>query len=395
MRMNKINCFAALITILIIGCTKTSGIKTSGDIFTGGESYVPGTSNSGGGDSGVASQPGVITAGEWNDLEHWDFWNNILLDSSYSKMPGYWGFYHAHRIAVNISGTNGLPVTDALVQLKANGTTLCTAKTDNKGNCELWPDLFKSTADVNFSGLQLCINNGNKIVNGIKPYEQGINKIILPDANTASNKIEISFVVDATGSMGDELEYLKTELYDVISRIKNDNPAAALSTASVFYRDAGDAYLTKASDFTNDIAGTINFIKDQNADGGGDFPEAVHAALDKAVNDLQWSASAKTRILFLILDAPPHYEPAILQSLHNSISAADEKGIKIIPVTASGIDKETEFLMRFMAISTNGTYVFITNDSGIGNDHLIPTVGDYDVEFLNNLMVRLVDKYAQ
>jgi hypothetical protein len=46
-------------------------------------------------------------------------------------------------------------------------------------------------------------------------------------------------------------------------------------------------------------------------------------------------------------------------------------------------------------MSTNGTYVFITNDSGIGNDHLQATVGDYEVEFLNDLMVRLVKKYTQ
>ncbi len=51
--------------------------------------------------------------------------------------------------------------------------------------------------------------------------------------------------------------------------------------------------------------------------------------------------------------------------------------------------------MRFMAISTNGTYVFITNDSGIGNEHLEPTVGEYQVEYLNDLLVRLINKYSE
>ena len=51
--------------------------------------------------------------------------------------------------------------------------------------------------------------------------------------------------------------------------------------------------------------------------------------------------------------------------------------------------------MRFMAISTNGTYVFITSDSGIGNPHLEPTVGEYEVEFLNDLLVRLINKYSE
>jgi hypothetical protein len=44
---------------------------------------------------------------------------------------------------------------------------------------------------------------------------------------------------------------------------------------------------------------------------------------------------------------------------------------------------------------TNGTYVFITNDSGIGNEHLEPSVGEYEVELLNELLVRLILKYTE
>ena len=50
--------------------------------------------------------------------------------------------------------------------------------------------------------------------------------------------------------------------------------------------------------------------------------------------------------------------------------------------------------MRFMAMSTNGTYVFLTDDSGIGNSHLKPTTGSFQVEQLNGLMNRLIRKYA-
>ena len=50
--------------------------------------------------------------------------------------------------------------------------------------------------------------------------------------------------------------------------------------------------------------------------------------------------------------------------------------------------------MRSFAILTNGTYVFITDDSGVGNDHLEPTIGDFEVEKLSDLMVRLVSEYV-
>ena len=291
-------------------------------------------------------------------------------------------------------GTDSLPIIDATVQLKNDGQTIFSAKTDYQGKAELWADLFQENANVDFSTYKIDINNGSNILSHVKPWAEGINQVILAPA-TIENNIDIAYVVDATGSMGDELEYLKTELLDVISRAQSGNLHATISTASVFYRDEGDDYLTKVSNFTTDNKATIDFIKDQHSDGGGDFPEAVHSALEKAINTLQWSAHARTRLLFLVLDAPPHYETAIISSIQASIQSAAAKGIKIIPITASGIDKNTEFLMRFLSISTNGTYVFITDDSGIGESHLTATVGPYEVEYLNNLMVRLINKYAQ
>jgi hypothetical protein len=39
--------------------------------------------------------------------------------------------------------------------------------------------------------------------------------------------------------------------------------------------------------------------------------------------------------------------------------------------------------------------VFITNDSGIGNEHIDASVGDHEVEKLADLMIRLIQKYVE
>lgn len=340
------------------------------------------------------NQAGQITAGEWNDLENWLFWQNIMASNDFNSMPQYWSIYNNNRIVVDVVSTEQTPISNSLVELKRNGSTIFTAKTDNKGKAELWVDVFQNNNNVDYSTLSIAINSGAYLISNVISFNQGVNRIEIPHVAT-DDKIELAFVVDATGSMGDELEFLKTELLDVISRVKTEHPNSSVFTSSVFYRDEGDEYVTRISHFTNDTNATLNFIKNQSAAGGGDFPEAVHTALDKAINELQWSTNAKTRIVFLLLDAPPHYEKAVINDIHNSILKAAEKGIKMIPITASGIDKETEFLMRFIAISTNGTYVFITDDSGIGESHLQASVGDYQVELLNNLMVRLINKSAE
>ena len=96
----------------------------------------------------------------------------------------------------------------------------------------------------------------------------------------------------------------------------------------------------------------------------------------------------------MLLDAPPHKQDDVIKSLQSTIPQYAAKGIRIIPIAASGVDKPTEFFLRFTAIATDATYVFLTNDSGIGGDHIKATVGDYEVELLRDLMIRLIKQYS-
>ncbi|MEZ4986299.1 MAG: hypothetical protein R2795_14880 [Saprospiraceae bacterium] len=64
--------------------------------------------------------------------------------------------------------------------------------------------------------------------------------------------------------------------------------------------------------------------------------------------------------------------------------------MQIIPISCSGVDKSTEYLMRCMALATNGTYTFVTDHSGIGNSHIEPSTDVYKVEYLNDVITRLI-----
>ena len=157
-----------------------------------------------------------------------------------------------------------------------------------------------------------------------------------------------------------------------------------------FYRDVGDAYVTRSFAFTDNFEQAIDQLEKQEYGGGGDFPEAVHSALNDAIYEHQWSSSARSRLLFLVLDAPPHNDQEVISDLHSAIKEASANGIQIIPIAASGINKDTEFLLRTLDITTNGTYIFLTDDSGIGNSHLEPSVGEYTVQPLNDLLVDII-----
>lgn len=337
-------------------------------------------------------QSGLLTAGELHDFSKWTLWNDIATKdlAAYQKQ---WKLNPLHRYTLQVENKNGTPLVDAIVSLKSkDNQVVWSAHTDNTGKAELWLNMNDST---NFSKnkLQLTIKykNTEKSITDVKGFSKGINFIKFEEECEFPNIVDIAFVVDATGSMQDEIDYLNAEFIDIINKSKDSLKQVTLNTAMVLYRDKGDEYITKKSNFTSNHSETLNFIKTNNeAGGGGDYEEAVEIALDEAINNLTWSNNARARILFLVLDAPPHDNDAVKNKIQNLLTIAASKGIKIVPVVCSGIDKSTEFLMRSLALGTNGTYVFLTDHSGIGNGHIEPTTDKYEVETLNQIMRRII-----
>ena len=87
-----------------------------------------------------------------------------------------------------------------------------------------------------------------------------------------------------------------------------------------------------------------------------------------------------------------HYIDGTDAALDAAVRSAAERGIRLVPVVASNADRTTELFGRALAICTGGTYVFLTDDSGVGNSHLEPIVGDYTVESLHNVIVRIINE---
>ncbi len=339
---------------------------------------------------------GVLTAGEWNDLDNWNrHWSDMLKDGEIDDHQRTYGFFPKHRYTVLLLNEAGFPAIDVPVTLtNAAGATCWTGHTDNTGKAELWYGLTDKNALPGVLSASITINGRQQQLGTVKPHEQGINRFTIQRDCQAPKLLDIMWAVDATGSMGDEISYLKTELLDVIARVQRTNQNLTIRMGATFYRDNTDAYLVKSSGLSPDIQSTVAYIQDQYADGGGDTPEAVHSALEEVVFRQKWSDEAVARICFLILDASPHQTPEVNANMQRSIQEAARKGIRMVPVSASGIQKDTEFLMKFFGLATNGSYVFLTDHSGVGNKHLEPTTDEYKVEAFNDLLVRLINQYA-
>lgn len=364
----------------------------SGDVADSDGGVLPSPDGNGGG--GQLSS--IVTAGEWNDLSNWGFWTSLLNNQDWAGYATYWMFYPRNFVYVELVDSFDDPVCGMRVVLEKDGTKVWETLSDNTGHAVLWADLYEDSFKVQQDSYTLNIN-GNKYKDLAfttpNKSEVAVNKLVVSPFKVL-NAIDVAFIVDATGSMGDEIDFLKADLTAIIDFV-GKQCTAKVRTGTVFYRDEDDDYVTKYSQFSDDVSKTAAFISEQEAAGGGDWPEAVHKALYESIQSLSWDTHVKSRIAFLILDAPPHKEDGIIASCQKSIALFAQMGIRLIPVSASGIDKSTEYLLRSFAMATNGTYVFITNDSGVGDMHIEATVGDYQVEKLQDIIARLIIAYAK
>jgi hypothetical protein len=341
---------------------------------------------------------GQLTAGEWDDSAAWEAFRNLLNGQEAESSKQVWGFRDFQRLEVVVSA-NGKALSDAEVVLQDGNEDVWRARTNTDGIAYVYAGLYDS--DQRYGGsysVQVRAGQETKTMQGLDITKQGTVKVDLgPNAAGAgpSDQVDLMFVVDTTGSMDDELNYLTAELKDVVQRVSDEHAnQLGLRVSANFYRDNSDSYVIRPHPFTTDIDKVVDQFGQQNASGGGDFPEAVDQALRDAVHEHDWSEEARARLLFLVLDAPPHEEPQIIDEMHKLIEAAASKGIMIIPVASSGVDVDTEYLLRFMSVATGGTYLFLTDDSGIGGDHLEPAAGEYEVKLLNDLLVEVINRYV-
>ena len=213
-------------------------------------------------------------------------------------------------------------------------------------------------------------------------------RVDLPFAgNWQPDFVDIAFVIDATGSMGDEIAWLQRELAGLVREVRRAAPGADLRFALIAYRDRGDEFVVRNHGFTARSSEMQGWLRDLRAGGGGDYPEAAAAGL-RAGADLGWRRGRGERLMFHIADAPPHTKDA--RAYLEAAALAARKGVQVFGLGASGVGAGSEYLMRQAALGSQGRYLFLIDDSGVGYGHAEPTVACYRVTDLADLVTRVL-----
>ena len=290
------------------------------------------------------------------------------------------------RIVVAVTNAAGTSVAGIAVSVSAAGQAVATIRTTADGTARFLPALYGAADTASFDFA----------VGGVTATGQpnGTVSLIVDSAvDEGPVALDVMFLLDATGSMGDEIDRLKTTIDSVAARVAAFEVQPDVRFAMTLYRDEGDVFVTSTFDFTSDVLAFREALQDVVADGGGDYPEAVEEGLAEALTAPSWRDPADTlQLVFLVGDAPPRLDRQVPTPYPAAVIDAVARGIKVFPIASSESDDQAEAVFRELAMATGARFVFLSYGAAgtaTGESSDIEST-DYEELALDDLVVRLI-----
>lgn len=298
------------------------------------------------------------------------------------------------RQVLTVTTSGGASVLDATVQITDSaGASVATLRTFADGRA-----MFFGSTEVDPNSQERLtytakVSKGDESVTQELDPEASSHSVVLDaDPHGEAVQLDVLFLIDVSGSMGDEIEQLKANMISVAKQIDELPGEPDARFAMTVYRDRDDSFQTNTFDFTDDIDFFISEgLQKLQANGGGDYPEMLSEAFNEAITVPAWRADNTVKLVFLVADAPPHLDYGGPSYADDALSAA-AAGIKVLPIASSGLDAQGEYVYRQLAQLTMGRFVFLTYGAdGVGpGEDTTMNVDDYSVLSLDELVVQLV-----
>jgi Mg-chelatase subunit ChlD len=195
-----------------------------------------------------------------------------------------------------------------------------------------------------------------------------------PDKPDSSrSKIQVVFALDATGSMSGLIDAAKEKIWSIAGSLAQADPAPVIEIGLLFYRDRGDAYITRKVALSRDLDEVYEKLMQISAEGGGDSPESVNQALHESVTAFAWDSSGQTyKTIFLVGDCPPHMDYPNDIKYPVSCSDAKQKDI-ILNTILMGNNHLAKRIWNEIASCSQGSYTEVAMDA---NDIIVNTPYD-------------------
>lgn len=197
--------------------------------------------------------------------------------------------------------------------------------------------------------------------------------VIGQDSARAQPRIQIVFALDATGSMSGLIGAAKEKIWSIAGSLAQAEPSPIIEMGLLFYRDRGDAFITREVALSRDLDEVYEQLMQVHAEGGGDLPESVNQALHESVTKFKWDTSFSTyKTVFLVGDCPPHMDYRDDVKYPVSCSLAKQKDI-VLNTILMGNNGGAKRIWKEIALCNQGSYTQVGMDA---NDIAVNTPYD-------------------
>lgn len=344
-----------------------------------------------------------LNAGEIDDNADWDDYLTYRANYLNQRNPAVHDLDVSQRQIITVSDEQGMPVLGARVIVQHDQTTITESRTYANGQTLFFPGAWTNTEQA--QAYRVIVQQQDAAVEFTLDPQAGQEwAITLSNAAPLDNAaLDVVFLLDATGSMGDEIRQLQSNILAISSAIDQLPGEVNVRYGLVTYRDRGDEYVTRAFDFVPDVNAFQASLSAVYATGGGDTPESLNEGLHVAIHDLSWRADDTIKLIFLVADAAPHLDYPNDYDYSQEMVAATWHGIKIHPIASSGLTPQGEYIFRQLAQYTLGHFLFLTYEQGVagtpgderpdlaaGSDGPGENEENYSVDQLDELVLRLI-----
>jgi len=292
-----------------------------------------------------------VAAGEWDDNANY---RDYLKWVSKTEQEVVQHLHVSNRKFIVVTDRKGKPMPNCPVTIKGGGSSFSLV-TMASGRALLFPE---KSAKRSLIAMASCGGRTGFATVDVQKDDAVTKLVLWTDRELPARRpIDIAFVLDTTGSMGEEIEAVKSTIRSVADQLAKDQ--IDIRIGLVEYRDRSDQVVTRTFPFSSDLAAFSRSVSVLTAEGGGDTPEDMQLGLSTALDKLQWRSDAVARMMVVIADAPPHLDYTNEKDYGNTAFRAAARGIKIYTVAASGMDDIGQIVMRQMSQFTGATNMFV------------------------------------
>jgi Mg-chelatase subunit ChlD len=311
-----------------------------------------------------------VKAGAHDDNEEYPLWLDFMDDVRHG-VHGVLDTDYSDRFIVRITDTLGTPlINEAYVLIDESGHRVGHGRTLASGESVVYPNALDGQRS-DTEQIRVTVPGGSSQT--VRIGVNGVAELVLTRARTAQSSIpvDIAFIVDATGSMSDEIQQLRSVLFSIHTRLRNASEVADIRFGLVAYRDRGDREPLRVIPFTSDVDSIEQALYSLRADGGGDYAEDMQVGLQAALKNLDWRPDG-IRAGFIIADAPPHTDYNQQEDYLWATQYANRNAIRLHTIGASGLSQDGEYIFRQIAATTYGQFIFLSygetgESAGVGS----------------------------